>query len=137
MPLSGQAKSRTETKPGDYARGYEVKATNQVQVPSAAEQQATDTKPIKSKTAKSKQQAKPTAAAKPAPKAAVPSQEGSMAAFMDALVLKTTDPAKLQAALTKEAQRRGVKALTLGALRSHVKYRQARGKLVGVEIAAE
>ena len=39
-----------------------------------------------------------------------------MAAFMYQLVTKTTDPAKLEAALTAEAKKRGVKAPTLGAL---------------------
>jgi len=112
-----------------------MNATNQAAL-SQPEQQVTEAKPSKSKAAQAKKQAKPTKA-KQAPKAVVPSQEGSMAAFMDALVLKTTDPAKLQAALAAEAKKRGVKVPTMGALRSHVKYRQARGKLVGIEIATE
>jgi len=79
----------------------------------------------------------PKTAAKQTSKGVVPSHEGSIAAFMDDLVQKPTEPKALEAALAAEARKRGVKTLTLGGLRSHVKYRQARGKLVGIEIKAE
>ena len=112
-----------------------MNATNQAL--SQTERPPTNTKPSKAKAAKSKQ-VKPTkAAAKQTSKGVVPSHEGSMAAFMDDLVQKTTEPKALEEALADEAKRRGVKAMTLGGLRSHVKYRQARGKLVGIEIKAE
>ena len=66
--------------------------------------------------------------AKPRGKAA------SFALFLDALVQQTADGEKLKAALSSESARRGVKNPGLGGLRSHVKYRQARGQLTGVNI---
>lgn len=57
----------------------------------------------------------------------------TFAQFMDKLVQRTSDPKKLEHALRKEAERRGLKTSpTLGALRAHVTFRQSKGKLTDV-----
>ena len=57
----------------------------------------------------------------------------SFAEFMDKLVQRTSDPKKLEHALQKETERRGLKTSpTLGTLRAHVRFRQSKGQLAGV-----
>ena len=57
----------------------------------------------------------------------------TFAEFMDKLVQRTSDPKKLEHALQKETERRGLKsAPTLGTLRAHVTFRQGQGKLADV-----
>lgn len=118
-------------KPGDNS----MNTNNAAETTSAAPSESA-AKPTKAKANKTKKQ--PTKAkGKQVTKAAVPAHEGSLAAFMDALLERTTDVAKLQSALDAETKKRGAKNPGLGGLRSHLRYRQARGKLVGIEIKAE
>lgn len=60
--------------------------------------------------------------------------EGSMAQFIDALLQKTTDPETIRTMLEAEAEKRGIKAPTLGSVRAHLKFRQSKGHLQGIEI---
>ncbi len=96
----------------------------------------TKTKQAKSKASVKKRPAKTKAApaGKDAVKAKSTTRTDTMAQLMDALVLRETDAERLKAALSSESARRGVKNPGLGGLRSHVKYRQARGQLTAVNI---
>lgn len=61
-------------------------------------------------------------------------RDDSMAKVMDKIVMTTKDTDKIQKRLAREATKRGVHIPTLGQLRNHVRYRQARGQLTGVAL---
>lgn len=62
------------------------------------------------------------------------SKDDSMAQIMDKIVQTVKDPGQIRKVLSKEAAKRGVKVPTIGMLRSHIRYRQARGHLTGIRL---